>query len=49
MDIVGNDFFEKGHEKARNGLTKSGFIRFSHQQEHTSFPGKWMSMGIWVR
>ena len=49
IDIVGNDFFEKGHEKARNGLTKSDFIRFSHQQEHTSFPGKWMSMGIWVR
>lgn len=49
MYIVGNDFFCEEHEKARNGLTKSGFIGFSHQQEHSSFPGKWMSIGIGVQ
>ena len=49
MYIVGNDFFGKEHEKARNGLTKSGFIGFLHQQEHSSFPGKWISIGIEVR
>ena len=49
MYIVGNDFLGKEHEKARNGLTKSGFIGFLHQQEHSSFPGKWISIGIEVR
>ena len=49
MYIVGNDFWGEEYEKARNGLTKSGFIGFSHQQEHSSFPGKWMSIGIGVR
>lgn len=49
MYIVGNDFLGEEYEKARNGLTKSGFIGFSHQQEHSSFPGKWMSIGIGVR